>query len=683
MLCDSIESPQWERRFVYLYRPAEASGRRPVVFLCPSYNAPHPQEYDRLIRHIVSRGFVVVFPAMRRVTFTRKQLAKYAMVYDGFETAVRRFASCIDSTRISLFGHGFGGGMAPSLGHDMMVKQGWGSNGAAFFIASPWYPYSADIRHLRTFPRQARLVVQVYADDYVNDPRIAGYLFDEIGLRDEDKDFMIVYGDAHGSCRLRADNDVPLSATAFEGRDDALDYYGVFKIFDALMACAFGEERGAREVALGKGSPAQCFMGRWPDGTPVRPAVVTDTPAMHLPARLFYVNSWKSIRNPVLSARPLRKAWKVYVTGLRRKVRDLSATLAGAIRRRLGKANDPEIMPNPIAAGFGADSCFGLVTDSFPSPLARDLGVYLFRPDSLRGRPPVMLLTPGYSGSDPHLFDPLIHHVVSRGMAIIFSPYPIIPSPTNGREVEEKRAISWAGYDEAIRRWGALVDTTRMGFAGQSFGGGLTPAIAYEGLIARGWGRNGAFMYLAAPWYCFGITQDQLSGFPPQVPVLVEVFDDDRTNDHQMAVDIYTSIGTPDSNKDFVLVRSDSLDGYVMRADHFVLYGARHISGQENLLDYYGVFRLVDALADCAFNGSSEGRRVALGKGSAQQTFMGEWVGGRPVRELVESSQPQAAHPELQYLWSWDNALNPRRGPVLGFEQRTIDRRAREEQESP
>jgi hypothetical protein len=51
---------------------------------------------------------------------------------------------------------------------------------------------------------------------------------------------------------------------------DALDYYGTWKLFDALCAAAF--ENKYRDVALG-GGPAQLDMGQWSDGTPVKPMV--------------------------------------------------------------------------------------------------------------------------------------------------------------------------------------------------------------------------------------------------------------------------------------------------------------------------------------------------------------------------------------------------------------------------
>jgi hypothetical protein len=81
--------------------------------------------------------------------------------------------------------------------------------------------------------------------------------------------------DDHGEPALLADHFVPLT-NGLDVSLDALDWYGTWKLTDALMACAFGGEWC--EVALGN-TPEQRYMGAWSDGVPVTEAVVTDDPA--------------------------------------------------------------------------------------------------------------------------------------------------------------------------------------------------------------------------------------------------------------------------------------------------------------------------------------------------------------------------------------------------------------------
>ncbi|MDP9363038.1 MAG: hypothetical protein M3Q10_02190, partial [Chloroflexota bacterium] len=88
------------------------------------------------------------------------------------------------------------------------------------------------------------------------------------------RDHVTLLSDAHGMPALRADHLLPQSAGR-GGVLDALDWYGVWKLFDLLADCALLGE--GCERALG-GTPEQRFMGIWSDGVPVREAVVTDAP---------------------------------------------------------------------------------------------------------------------------------------------------------------------------------------------------------------------------------------------------------------------------------------------------------------------------------------------------------------------------------------------------------------------
>ena len=56
---------------------------------------------------------------------------------------------------------------------------------------------------------------------------------------------------------------------------NAMDFYGTWKLFDALCDAAFYGKN--REYALGN-TPQQRFMGLWSDGVPVKELKVTDKP---------------------------------------------------------------------------------------------------------------------------------------------------------------------------------------------------------------------------------------------------------------------------------------------------------------------------------------------------------------------------------------------------------------------
>jgi hypothetical protein len=84
---------------------------------------------------------------------------------------------------------------------------------------------------------------------------------------------VLVRSDEHGTPALVADHFLPLSGSGYPA--DALDFYGPWKLFDALQDCA--TRRQDCQIALG-GTAQQCYMGRWSDGVPVTPLQVSGSP---------------------------------------------------------------------------------------------------------------------------------------------------------------------------------------------------------------------------------------------------------------------------------------------------------------------------------------------------------------------------------------------------------------------
>jgi hypothetical protein len=661
VVSDSFTNPPVISEFIHVFYPRAAAGKCPVIFLCQRYGIKDPQEYATLINHIVSRGYVVIMPSIRPVLFTRVQLDKYENGYLGFREAVARFASIIDTTRIGFVGHGFGAGMAPSIARSMILDDKWGQTAAFLYLMSPWYVYNIDERQLATFPAHVKLIVQDFSDDNINDPHIAEHLFLSFGVPPGEKEFFIMYGDRWGDCVLNAGNSVPEGPGSTFGEENALDYYGIYRTFDALAAYTYAGSQSAKAVALGSGVSRTCFMGQWPDGIPIRPMIATDNPQPYTPKAL-YVNSWQSPRNPQIESSKVKKATKVELTFVNKKIKNVAKFGEKKIQAALDK-KEPDIgfTPNPIDSGYGADGDYGVLIDSLPSPLYKNGYVYFFHPADTARRYPTLFLQHGYSGGDPNDFQPFINHIVSRGINVVFSPYPILPAVKNVKTTLEKYTIAFAGVDAAIDRFGMYIDTSRVGFFGQSFGGGIVPSLAWKILMERNWGQSGAFIFLSAPWFPFNISQRQLQSFRRNVKLLIQVYDDDVINDHQIAIDIFNNLSVPASEKDYCIMYSDSLDGTVLPANHFVAYGPANIYGTLDQLDFYGIFRLFDALAEYSLNGNASAKVVALGHGSPQQCFMGTWSNGTPIARLVVNDNPRAYHPELSYFFNWDNPLNPRR----------------------
>lgn len=307
------------------------------------------------------------------------------------------------------------------------------------------------------------------------------------------------------------------------------------------------------------------------------------------------------------------------------------------------------IIPPP-KEGYGARGPYGVSQQTLKNPEWRRKPVSVFFPTGMDGKPPVIFFSHGYGQSDVEKGYPkLIEHIVSRGYILVYSPYPRFGGP------ERFYRILWAGFQAAVDQYGSRMDLSRVGFVGHSFGGGATPAMAYKGLVERGWGDRGAFMYLMAPWYAYQIDDAMLARFPSHTKLLVQVYDQDKVNDERMALDLFNRIKVPE--KEFVVLRSEDRDGCRFVADHELPgHGVSHV------LKYYGIYRLFDALADYSFTGNRAGAKLVFSDADGVQLDMGTWPDGKPYAKALEyRSAPPPLHPESFYRNPWDGKKNERR----------------------
>ncbi|MBN1759084.1 MAG: hypothetical protein JW863_12240, partial [Chitinispirillaceae bacterium] len=654
----TIRDPSSERILLYVIRP-DTGRTHPCILFCPRFGTDDPAEYRGLLEHLACRGAVVVFPVYEANTFTRRSVEVGPRTDVLFSLVSRVIKNQVDTTRIGFVGHSYGAGIIPAVAARVLDRTGWGSNGAFLYLMSPWYYPGTSSRTLANFPRTAEVIVQVFADDNINDPRIGAYFFEKLKLPSNKKEFLVVPS-PEISRRIKSDFLVPLGAEAFGGSDDILDSAAVFRMVDSVFAGVFDGSPSARAFVLGTGTTRRIPLGN--PGDTAFAMIATDEPRPYLTVRP-YINSWISPRNPFLDVTRFRRARRLYVDFRRQKVSSLlSYTVDKKRRESSADEGDIDILDNPIDSGFGADGPYAVHVDTVIDKRASMSPAYFFRPavDSAR-RWPVVILLHGYTGQEYTFFEPYISHVVSRGMALLYPTYPMLPVASSASRVAEKLAIVKAGIGVLHERFADLLDTSLVGVQGQSFGGGLVPAIGFHLFEQRQWGGNGAYLYLTAPWYCSGISDKQLKAMPQHVNMLTMIFDDDHINDHAIAVDIHYATGLPAERKNFITLMSDSIDGMAMRADHFVPYGTRYVYGQENYLDYYGVYRFGDALAAYSFFGSEEGKAIALGEGDERQCFMGKRLDGSLVHPARVTRTPVARHPQEDYFYPWENPLNPRR----------------------
>lgn len=306
--------------------------------------------------------------------------------------------------------------------------------------------------------------------------------------------------------------------------------------------------------------------------------------------------------------------------------------------------NDPNI-PVP-SSGYGSDGTHSVGIISFPNPYFSTEDIKIYYPKDVTTKVPTLFYSHAYGGNIPSHIIGLLNFVAKKGYALVFVPYQ-----TTGVSVDARYVNLLAGFRQAARSYSNIIDTSKVGFMGHSFGGGASIAIAYQCFTENNWGNQGRYIHASAPWYAYNISQTQLQSFPLDTKFLMEVYDDDTVNDHRMAIDIFSNINISAAEKDFITVKASTFNGYSYTTGHDTptTYNAF------DALDYYAYYRLIDALCDYTFNGNLAGKAVALGNGGPEQVNM-----PTGLHPLVQTDNPQVVYPESKYGFPCSSVANPR-----------------------
>ena len=324
-----------------------------------------------------------------------------------------------------------------------------------------------------------------------------------------------------------------------------------------------------------------------------------------------------------------------------------------AIRAQL--YNDPNF--DKPTTGYGADGPHTAAVEDFDNPYYPGQNIKIYHPADITTKVPTIFYSHAYGGYIPLHVIGLFTFIAKKGYAIVFVPYQ-----TAGVSVENRYENLLAGFRKAARDYPDIIDTTRVGFMGHSFGGGASFATAYRCFTDNGWGQNGRFIHSSAPWYSYNISQLEMQSFPIDTKLIVEVYDDDVVNDHRMAADVFTAINIPVAEKDFIKVKTDTVNGYVYTTGHDL---PTTYAGFD-AMDYYAYFRLADALCDYTFTGNLAAKDVALGNGSPAQVTM-----PTGLRNLEQSDAPTVTYEESRYGFPCSAEGNPRNiycGNFTGFD---------------
>ncbi len=310
---------------------------------------------------------------------------------------------------------------------------------------------------------------------------------------------------------------------------------------------------------------------------------------------------------------------------------------------------------SPPTSGYGS---WG--TKAVASPIVfsfdtqgHDNSITIYHPEGIAAPAASIFFAPGWNiGCDD--YREFLRFLASKGYTTVCDDYFENPGIIGGQLK--------ASFREAANRYPTLIDTSRIGVAGHSSGAGLLPSVTYDLVRNAHWGNRGAFMFSSAPWIDFDISDAMLADFPTTIKFVLQTYEDDLETDIRTYVQQFEQLPIPDTEKEYVTLRPAVIDGYSYEADHAVLATGDNGYGVFDALDDYGVFRIVEALADYTFTGNPEGKRVALGDGAEEQLDMGE------LRDLVSTDDPRPI-PGITHHFPCDIPDNPRRTHCADFDE--------------
>ncbi len=285
---------------ITFYHPDMATPQqRPVIFFISGW-AREYQTYDKFFKYLASIGCAVVNIYN---TSPGSINTSYQNSLDMMQQAATIYSNWIDTSKVGLMGHSYGGGSTIWLGKQAFDNNGlnWGVNGRFIMTFAQWLSFKVTDVDLQNYPPNVYLLMLQSYDDlhsggsnYNTDPRALRAVYQLINIPDNDKDFVTVFSDvdpaheytyngntysykaSHYSCYT--------STTDSNGNYQPYDAQDAFlsnRLADAMIKFVFEGDINAKLIALGNGAFEQRDMGVMPD------LAVTDYYVINRPETVF------------------------------------------------------------------------------------------------------------------------------------------------------------------------------------------------------------------------------------------------------------------------------------------------------------------------------------------------------------------------------------------------------------
>jgi acetyl esterase/lipase len=270
----------------WLFEPAEPTpDSAHVVVFVHGYGGYNPMIYGKWIKHLVQKGNIVIYPRYQRDMLSPHPDKFSANVSKAIRDALAELGKTGHVkpllSNLAFAGHSYGGVIAADLA--INYEQHEIPKPAVAMLCSPGTGRfkGGRLDSYAAMPEDLLLLILTSEDDWVVGDEFALKIFNE-ATNVRRRNLLRQFADPHGVPPLEAThNETYCLDTDFDcgkrnytsskalrvSKLDAVDYYGYWKLFDALLDC---NRSGSHcDFAFG-GNENQTSLGTWSDGTPVR-----------------------------------------------------------------------------------------------------------------------------------------------------------------------------------------------------------------------------------------------------------------------------------------------------------------------------------------------------------------------------------------------------------------------------
>jgi Chlorophyllase enzyme len=281
----------------------------------------------------------------------------------------------------------------------------------------------------------------------------------------------------------------------------------------------------------------------------------------------------------------------------------------------------------PLAGDYGSTGQFTVTRQVIANPDATapaPISVFIPSNATAQNKVPVVFFAHGFGGFAYQFYETLMRQLASNGYIVVFSPYTSNLLTTHTVRYNQL----WGGFLAAAQQSAAIMDLTKVGFAGHSYGAGASPEMLRRGL-GQGWGTTGTFLFIMAAWYNWGANLDQI---PASTKMVVQIYWDDLTNQHLISQnDIWNRLPQITERKWQVIRRSQTTCSLETGHSLPVTNGLGQTVAVTDAYDAWGIWRRLHALSDYTFTGNLTAKNVAFGV----DANMGRWRGTFGIRKIT------------------------------------------------